>query len=134
MYFLIFSGKMVLLDGLLALSTLRILLRGAAADVGDNIRFTSSRKPLQCHEIISISARSPVECSLQCLNNVYSCAGYVFDRMENSTFQCKTCFIYDVSTPLVAVQASDSVVTRMPRIDMGSGKYHFSTGIIYHTD
>ena len=121
----IFTGKMILLDGLLMLSTLRLLLHGTAADSGDNIHFTSSKKPLQCHEIISISARSAVECSLQCLNNVYSCAGYVFDRMENSTFQCKTCFIYDVTTPLVTVQASDSVVTRMPRIDIGSGKIPF---------
>ena len=111
---------MTLLGGILMLSTLR--LHGIAAYLGDNVHFTSSKKPLECHEKITVGARSALECSLQCLNNLYSCAGYVFGRRENSTFHCDACFIYDVTTPLVKVQASNNTITRMPRIDLGSGK------------
>ena len=111
---------MTLLGGILMLSTLR--LHGIAAYVGDNVHFTSSKKPLECHEKITVGARSALECSLQCLNNLYSCAGYVFGKMENSTFHCDACFIYDVTTPLVKVQATNNTITRMLRIDVGSGK------------
>ena len=114
--------------GLLLLCTLR--LHGTAADASDNVHhFTSSKKHLECHEIISISARSALDCSLQCLNNLYSCAGYVFGRKENLTFQCDACFIYDVSTPMVIVQASNNSITRMPRVNLGSGKIPFNEGL-----
>ena len=118
--------KMTRPGELLLLCTLRLLLHRTAADASDNVHyFTSSKKPLECHEIISISARSALECSLQCLNNLYSCAGYVFGRKENLTFQCDACFIYDVSTPLVIVQASNNLIIRMPRVNLGSGKMPF---------
>ena len=37
------------------------------------------------------------------MDELYSCAGYVLDRNENT---CDVCFIYDVTTPLFTVNRS----------------------------
>ena len=90
----------------------------AAADYAST-NFTNNHKPLQCHAIKSVAVRSEVDCALHCMADLYSCAGYVLDRNENT---CDVCFIYDVTTPLVTVnrpQGSASCVRDIHRENNG---------------
>ena len=92
------------------------------ANLNDTIYFTTTPKPLECHEIKLFDFRSSVECALYCTRDLYSCAGYVYSRNKSSHFQCELCFIYDVVAPLVTVDASDSTIVTMPDIRMETGQ------------
>ena len=112
--------------GIVVLITLWLLhLPGSRANNGTNIYFTTTKKPLQCHEITSIIVRSEVECALHCVGNLYSCAGYVYDNNENSHFECNGCFIYDDKTSPVAVEISSTSITSMPDINKNTGEIPF---------
>ena len=102
-------------------STLYICLHGANANIYQTSYFTSSTKPLECHEIKRLDARSTVDCALHCLNDIYSCAGSVNDRHGNNHVRCDVCFIHDVDTPVTTINASNSTVTSMPEINKESG-------------
>ena len=87
--------------------------------------FRSTRKPLQCHEIKSMNVRSSGECALYCTDDLYSCAGYVFDSKNASGRRCDVGFIHDVTNPLVAVRTSPSSVSMLTEIDKQTGKILF---------
>ena len=101
--------------------TLSFCLTGTSAILGNNTYFISTKKPLQCHEIKSTSARSKTECSLSCKKDLYSCAGYVYN---SSHFRCDVCFIYDETTRLVTVETSNTTSSSMPKINMDSGELY----------
>ena len=48
-------------------------LHGSKANL-ENVYLTPTKEPLQCHEIAAMEIRSNVECALQCVSNLYSCA------------------------------------------------------------
>ena len=99
-------------------------LHGSMANL-ENVYLTPTKKPLQCHEIAAMEIRSNVECALQCVSNLYSCAGYVYDRNVNSQLQCIVCFIYDVKTSPTTVETSSTTVTIMPEINRNTGEISF---------
>ena len=99
-------------------------LHGSKANL-QNVYLTHTKKPLQCHEMIGMEIRSVVECALRCVGNLYSCAGYVYDRNENSQRQCIVCFIYDVKTSPTTVETSSTTVSIMPEIDRNTGEMPF---------
>ena len=80
------------LDGVLLLTTVTLLLAAATAN-RDEVYFSPTEKPLQCHEIRTTDVRSTVQCALQCLESTYSCVGYLLNTTEGSNFQCDICFI-----------------------------------------
>ena len=93
------------------------------ANLNDAIYFTTTSKPLQCHEMKTIYFRSPVECALYCTRDLYSCAGYVHSENESCRFHCEVCFIYDDVAKLITVDATENTVVTMPDIDMEIGEY-----------
>ena len=108
------------------LITIRLLhLRGSRANNDTNVYFTTTKRPLQCHEVTSIMARSEVDCALHCVGNLYSCAGYVYDNNEKSHFECNVCFIYDdISSPVI-VGISNTAIISMPDINKNTGEIQF---------
>ena len=116
------TGLMGCFSGVLVINTLYILIHGASSNISNDVYFTSTAKPLQCHEIKRIYARSTVECALRCSMDIYPCVGSVNDRDENIHFQCDICFIYDVDTPFTTINAHNSTVTSIPEINSDTGK------------
>ena len=105
------------------LITLRLLyLPESKTNSSINVYFTSTKKPLQCHEITLIEVRSEVDCALQCVNNLYSCVGYVYDRTGHFHFQCNRCFIYDNITSPVTGETSNTTISNMPDINKNTGE------------
>ena len=94
--------------------------------------FTSNRKILQCHEIKPFNVRSAIECALQCVRDLYSCAGYVLERAENKNICCEVCLIYDVTTQLVNVNLQNNRTSGLPEISKETGEmvYEFKASII----
>ena len=103
--------------------TLVSLLSLTVASLNNADYFTTTSKPLQCHEIKTFYFRSPVECALYCTTAPYSCAGYVHSKNESSRFHCEVCFIYDVVANLTTADASDDTIVTMPDIDITTGEY-----------
>ena len=126
-YMNMFSVNMVIYGCMMMSLTLPFFLHGTSTVVGDNTCFISTTKRLQCHEIKSTSARSKVECSLNCKEDLYSCAGYVYD---SSHFRCDVCFIYDKTTPLVTMKTSNSTSSSMPEINMNTGEVNCHDDVI----
>ena len=126
-WMVLFSVNMVIYSCIMMSLTFSFFLHGTSTVLGDNTYFISTTKPLQCHEIKSTSARSKVECSLNCKEDMYSCAGNVFD---SSHFRCDVCFIYDKTTPLVTMKTSNSTSSNMPEINMNTGEVNCHDDVI----
>ena len=99
-------------------------LHGSKANL-QNVYLTPTKKPLQCHEIAVMEIRSVVKCALHCVGNLYSCAGFVYDRNENSQLQCIVCLLYDVKTSPTTVETSSTAVSIMPEISRNTGEIPF---------
>ena len=108
------------------LITLRLLyLPLSKTNSSINVYFTSTKKPLQCHEITLIEVRSEVDCALHCVSNLYSCVGYVYDSIGHFHFECNGCFIYDDITSPVTVKTSNASIIIMPDINKNTGEINF---------
>ena len=108
---------------LLMLNALFLLIPGTTANLSNGTYFTSTGKPLQCHEVNTFHVRSPIECSLHCKENLYPCAGYVYvGNKRGFPSQCEVCFIYDLKTPLVTVNVTNGTAVGMPQIKKETGE------------
>ena len=118
-----FCRTMEFYFGILVLITLRLFhLPGSRANDDNNVYFTTTKKPLQCHKVELIEVRSEVECALYCMAELYSCAGYVCDWNGNSHFECNGCFIFDHTRSPVTVEISNTTVTSTPDINKNTGE------------
>ena len=117
----LFTDKMEFPGRFAVLNILCSLVRGNTAHLAGDTYFTSTPKPLQCHEIKHIHARSTVDCALYCKGNLYFCAGYVHDYNTILQFQCDVCYIYDETSPLVTISASKNKIISMPELNKETG-------------
>ena len=116
---------------MMVLRGLTLFLPRTTANLGEDTYFTSTGKPLQCHEIQTFNVRSAIECCLHCKEKLYSCAGYVHTRNKTRCrFSCEVCLIYDVSTPIVTVNRTNSTAVGMPDINKEEGKARNQLSII----
>ena len=60
-------------SGILVINTLYILIHGATSNISNDVYFTSTAKPVQCHEIKRIDARSTVDCARFFKGHIYLC-------------------------------------------------------------
>ena len=111
---------------------LSIFLPGTTASLDNDTHFTSTGKPLQCHEINAFYARSTIECSLHCKDFLYSCAGYTYERNKGRyQLQCEVCLIYDVGTAMVTANVTNSTATGMPKINKAAGEKNSESKMIF---
>ena len=86
------------------------------------IEFLPTLKPLYCHEIQDIEARSQVECAVYCKKDLYSCVGYAFTH-DKSYDNCQTCYINDIKSRIsLSPKTSESTLFLMPMIELQRGK------------
>ena len=124
--------KMRFFHVMMALRELSLFMPITTGNLDDDTYFTSTGKDLQCHEIQTFNVRSAIECCLHCKEKLYSCAGYVHTRNKaRRRFSCEICLIYDVSTPMVTVNRTNSTAVGMPNINKEEGKAQNELGIMY---
>ena len=84
--------------------------------------FLLTLKPLYCHKIRDIEARSQVECAIYCKKDLYSCVGYAFVH-DKSHDNCQICYIHDTKDPIkLSPNVSDNSIFVMPVIELQKGK------------